>query len=108
MDDYWAHQRGVKFDFIRPGKPVENAYIESYDLRASAHEFSATVLIIDDDADVRVIRRCLFAGQSEPVLSFTHRSCYGALEPAITHGQLTGPTLRLFSCLRCKSMRALE
>src|SRR6202047_4825010 len=31
--DYWAHQTGVKLDFIRPGKPVENGYIESFNGR---------------------------------------------------------------------------
>ena len=29
----WAHQRGVQLDFIRPGKPVENAFIESFNGR---------------------------------------------------------------------------
>jgi putative transposase len=24
----WAYARGVQVDFIRPGKPVENAFIE--------------------------------------------------------------------------------
>jgi putative transposase len=28
--DEWAHRRGIKLNFIRPGKPVENAYIESF------------------------------------------------------------------------------
>jgi putative transposase len=28
--DRWAHERGVALQFIRPGKPVENAYIESF------------------------------------------------------------------------------
>lgn len=28
--DAWAYQRGVKLHFIRPGKPVENAYCESF------------------------------------------------------------------------------
>lgn len=28
--DAWAYQAGVKLSFIRPGKPVENAYIESF------------------------------------------------------------------------------
>jgi putative transposase len=28
--DEWAYRRGVKLDFIRPGKPIENAYIESF------------------------------------------------------------------------------
>ncbi|MDY7576719.1 IS3 family transposase [Herbaspirillum sp. RTI4] len=31
--DAWAHQCGVKLQFIRPGKPVENAYIESFNGR---------------------------------------------------------------------------
>ena len=31
--DEWAHRNGVKLDFIRPGKPVENAYIESFNGR---------------------------------------------------------------------------
>ena len=28
--DAWAYRRGVKLHFIRPGKPVENAYVESF------------------------------------------------------------------------------
>ena len=31
--DAWACQKGVKLHFIRPGKPVENAYIESFNGR---------------------------------------------------------------------------
>jgi putative transposase len=30
MLDRWAHERGVKIAFIRPGKPTENAFIESF------------------------------------------------------------------------------
>jgi putative transposase len=28
--DEWAYRRGVKLNFIRPGKPVENAFAESF------------------------------------------------------------------------------
>ena len=28
--DAWAYGAGVKLHFIRPGKPVENAYVESF------------------------------------------------------------------------------
>lgn len=28
--DAWAYETGVKLSFIRPGKPIENAYIESF------------------------------------------------------------------------------
>ena len=33
MLDAWAYLRGVRLAFIRPGKPVENAYIESFNGR---------------------------------------------------------------------------
>ncbi len=28
--DVWAHDRGVALQFIRPGKPIENAFVESF------------------------------------------------------------------------------
>ena len=28
--DAWAYRRGVKLDFIRPGKPTDNSYVESF------------------------------------------------------------------------------
>lgn len=31
--DAWAYRRGVRLGFIRPGKPVENAYVESFNGR---------------------------------------------------------------------------
>jgi putative transposase len=42
--DIWAYRRGIALTFIRPGKPVENAYIESFHSRfrdecLSAHWF---------------------------------------------------------------------
>ncbi|HUT68790.1 MAG TPA: DDE-type integrase/transposase/recombinase, partial [Dehalococcoidales bacterium] len=28
--DEWAYRKGVKLNFIRPGKPIENAFAESF------------------------------------------------------------------------------
>ena len=34
--DLWAYQRGVTLDFSRPGKPTDNAFIESFNGRFRA------------------------------------------------------------------------
>jgi putative transposase len=44
----WAYRRGVQLDFIRPGKPVENAFIESFNGRLrdeclNVHQFASIV-----------------------------------------------------------------
>lgn len=41
----WAYRGGVQLDFIRPGKPIENAFIESFNGRLrheclNVHEFA--------------------------------------------------------------------
>ena len=42
----WAYRHGGKLDFIRPGKPVENAFIESFNGRLrdeclNVHQFGS-------------------------------------------------------------------
>jgi len=42
----WAYRRGVQLDFIQPGKPVENAFIESCNGRLrdeclNVHQFAS-------------------------------------------------------------------
>jgi putative transposase len=31
--DAWAHHRGIRLDFIRPGRPAENGFVESFNGR---------------------------------------------------------------------------
>ncbi len=42
----WAYRRGVQLDFVQPGKPVEHAFIESFnghlrDKCLNVHQFSS-------------------------------------------------------------------
>src|SRR4029079_12911158 len=42
----WAYRRSIQLDFIRPGKPVENAFIESFNGRLrdeclNVHQFAS-------------------------------------------------------------------
>jgi putative transposase len=46
--DAWAYAHEVRLEFIRPGKPVENAFIESFNGRLrdqclNAHVFASTI-----------------------------------------------------------------
>ncbi len=54
--DYWAHQTGVKLDFIRPGKPVENGYIESFNGRLRDECLNVEVFIDLADAQSKIER----------------------------------------------------
>ena len=46
----WAWRRGVKLDFIRPGKPNENAHIESFNGRLRDECLNVTQFTSMDDA----------------------------------------------------------
>lgn len=49
MDD-WAYRAGVSLDFIRPGKPVENCYIESFNGRLRDECLNTNVFTSLEDA----------------------------------------------------------
>ena len=54
----WAYRRGVQLDFIRPGKPIENAFIESLNWRLrdeclNVHQFAS---IADAQAKIEAWR----------------------------------------------------
>ncbi|MDP3091860.1 MAG: IS3 family transposase [Nitrospira sp.] len=52
--DAWAHEHGVKLDFIRPGKPVENAVIESFNGRFRDECLNAQVFVSLHDARQKI------------------------------------------------------
>ena len=52
--DAWAYEHGVKLDFIRPGKPVENAVIESFNGRFRDECLNAQVFVSLHDARQKI------------------------------------------------------
>ena len=48
--DAWAYKNKVKLDFIRPGKPIENAFIESFNGRLRDECLNARVFHSIEDA----------------------------------------------------------
>jgi putative transposase len=48
--DQWAYEHGAKLQFIAPGKPIQNAYIESFNPRLREECFNEHVFLSLDDA----------------------------------------------------------
>ena len=68
----WAYRRGVQLDFIRPGKPIENAFIESFNGRLrdeclNVHQFASIA-----DAQVKIEAWRLDYKQRRPHGSLGH------------------------------------
>jgi putative transposase len=50
MLDQWAYEHGVRLQFIEPGKPVQNAHIESFNARLRDECLNEHVFVSLDDA----------------------------------------------------------
>ena len=48
--DHWAYEHGVRLQFIEPGKPVQNAHIESFNARLREECLNEHVFVTLDDA----------------------------------------------------------
>lgn len=48
--DEWAYARGVRLQFIEPGKPIQNAFIESFNSRLREECLNEQVFLSLDDA----------------------------------------------------------
>jgi putative transposase len=52
--DAWAHARGVALHFIRPGHPIENAYVESFNGRFRDECLNQHWFVSLDDARTKI------------------------------------------------------
>ena len=52
--DAWAYAHQVKLDFIRPGKPVENSFIESFNARVRDECLNTNVFVTLADARAKL------------------------------------------------------
>jgi putative transposase len=54
--DAWASRHGIQLDFIRPGKPVENSFIESFNGRLRDECLNVEVFFTLDDVREKLAR----------------------------------------------------
>jgi putative transposase len=93
--DAWAHQGGVKLDFIRPGRPVQNGYIESFNGRLRDECLNTELFLNLADAREKLERwRCDYnrarphsALADQTPEEFMHTLGGEALRPHISFGR---------------------
>jgi putative transposase len=68
--DEWCYLRGVKLDFIRPGKPTENGFIESFNGRLRDE-----CLNVNEFATLEHVREVLGSWQHD----YNHHRPHGSL-----------------------------
>jgi putative transposase len=91
----WAYEHGVKLDVIRPGKPVENAFIESFNGRLrdeclNVHQFAslaeAQVIIETWRVDYNTRRPHSSLGHLTPSEFVSHRQDERTTEEVVRSG----------------------
>lgn len=92
--DQWAYQHGVKLDFIRPGKPMENGYIESFNGKVRRECLNQHYFTSLEEA------QRLIEGWRLEYNQFRPHSSIGGLTPdafAVTWQQSTEPNTQILS-----------
>ena len=70
----WSHEYGVKLDFIRPGKPVENGFAESFNGRLRDECLNTEVFFDIPDARIKLERWQTDFNHSRPHSSLDDRT----------------------------------
>jgi putative transposase len=72
--DAWADAHRVKLDFIRPGKPVDNCFIESFNARVRDECLNANVFVSLADARRKIEMWRVDYNEHRPPSSLGNRS----------------------------------
>ncbi len=70
----WAYRHGIQLAFIRPGKPVENAYIESFNGRLRDESLNTEVFFCLEDIRQKLERWRHHCNPDRPHSSLRDRS----------------------------------
>ena len=90
MMDLWAYQQGVQIDYSRPGKPTDNAYVESFNgtLRSECLDVHWFTNLVDAKQRIEVWRRQYH--ESRPHRALGDRTPSEFAGQIAVHGDPTG------------------
>jgi putative transposase len=93
--DAWAYAHGVKLDFIRPGKPVENAVIVSFNGRFRDECLNAQVFVSLHDARQKIEAWRIDYNEHRPHSSLGNLTPREFTEQAAKTGLQEGPNFQV-------------
>jgi putative transposase len=89
--DVWAHHRSVVLQFIRPGKPIENAFVESFNGKFRDECLSTNWFLNIPDAQQQIERWRIDYNTVRPHATLNHRTP----EEFVRQLKLASPTTQL-------------
>src|SRR5438093_193597 len=84
--DLWAYQRGVTLDFSRPGKPTDNAFIESFNGKFRAECLNAHWFMSLDDARRKCEAWRRDYNEERPHSAIDNKSPIELIDRSVAHG----------------------
>ena len=84
--DLWAYQRGVMLDFSRPGKPTDNAFIESFNGKFRAECLNAHWFMSLDDARRKCEAWRRHYNEERPHSAIGNKAPIELVDRSVTHG----------------------
>jgi hypothetical protein len=89
--DQWAYEHGVRLQFIEPGKPIQNAHIESFNARLREECLNEHVFVSLDDARIKIEKWRIEYNRERP------HSSLGNLTPEEFAAQAANPESSAFA-----------
>lgn len=62
----WAHRQGIEIEYIEPGKPIQNAYIESFNSRLRDECLNEEIFLDLEDAKKKIEKWRRYYNEKRP------------------------------------------
>jgi len=62
----WSHKRGIEIEYIQPGKPIQNAYVESFNSRLRDECLNEEVFLDLEDAKKKIEKWRRYYNEKRP------------------------------------------
>ncbi len=70
----WAHRRGIEIEYIEPGKPIQNAYIESFNSRLRDECLNEEIFLDLADAKKKIEKWRRYYNEKRPHTSLNFKT----------------------------------